>query len=248
MKHYDNNIDMFDAYLNGAMSSDDCAAFEKMLSEDKALKQEFKQHKEFLFALQTACGDADAEFENALKNVSDEEMKNIVTAGKSQASSLADGEAKPKGKVVPLKSVIRWMSAAAAILLVVGVGTHQFMKNKSQNQLYDAIAGTHEFATVDVTRGSSDDEQVKEDYDNAIQLIEQGDCEKAIKLLESTIKDHPESELVVDCGTPLAYAYVKIHDIDNAKRVIEETKKAAKAHERDVPEGIIKLDKQLSEL
>ena len=58
MKNYDNNIDMFDAYLNNMMSDDDKRAFEKRLDEEPELKQEFKEHKQLIFLIQESDAEA----------------------------------------------------------------------------------------------------------------------------------------------------------------------------------------------
>ena len=81
MKNIDNNIELFDAYLNNTMSKAERDSFEKQLNDDADLKKAFRQHKEFIACLQATCAEKDREFEQAIANISDEDMKSI-TGGK----------------------------------------------------------------------------------------------------------------------------------------------------------------------
>lgn len=227
MKNYDNNIEMFDAYLNGTMSEGDKAAFEKMLSDDKSLRQEFKEHREILCAIQSTCSDADAEFEKALKGISDEEMKSIVSAGNNQTSSLAETHEKPKMKMVPLKSVIRWMSAAAAIVLVAGVGLNMLHKRQAKNMMCDAIAMTHDFESgaIALTRDGDEPNPEIQEYDKAIVLLKDSKADQAIDILKKLYTSTKDDDLKLSFGTSLAFAYVKAHDIDKAREIIKELRK-----------------------
>lgn len=231
MKQYDNNIEMFDAYLNDTMSVDDRTAFEEMLGGDKVLKREFQEHKEFVSVLQSTCSEANNEFEQALKGISEQEMKSIVAGNKVQNTQA---EEKPKEKVVPLRTVYRWMSAAAAILLVAGVGLHLLQSRQATNSKYDAIAMTHNFRNLNSEPSSmkgvgsvAQDRQksgIKE-YNQAIDLLENNETKEAISMLEKIYQSGDISKKVKEeCAVSLAFAYVKNHDIDNAKRIINEVK------------------------
>ena len=52
MKNYDNNIDMFDAYLNNLMSDDEKRSFEQRLNNEPEFKKEFKEYKQMIFLIQ----------------------------------------------------------------------------------------------------------------------------------------------------------------------------------------------------
>ena len=59
MKNYDNNIDMFDAYLSNMMSDDDKRAFEKRLADEPELRQEFKEHKQLVYFIQESGAESE---------------------------------------------------------------------------------------------------------------------------------------------------------------------------------------------
>ena len=231
MKLYDNNIEMIDAYLNGTMNVDDRTAFERMLSSDMDLKREFQEHKEFVSVLQATCSEANDEFEQALKGISEKDMKTIAADNKARNTQA---EEKPRERVVPLRTVYRWMSAAAAVLLVAGVGFHLLQSRQAVNSKYDAIAMTHNFRNLNPESspiqgvGSiSQDRQKKgiKEYNQAIDLLENNETEEAISMLEKLYQSDDTSKKVKDeSAVSLAFAYVKNHDIDNAKRIISEVK------------------------
>jgi len=252
MKQYNDNIEMFDAYLTGMMSDNDRTAFEKMLAEDMELKREFQEHKEFISVLQATCSEADAEFEQALKNISEENMRSIVAENKVQQPQA---EEKPKEKVVPLRTVYRWMSAAAVVLLIAGVGIHLLQSRQAINSRYDAIAMTHDFNNLNtddmpVSRGVGSvpqhqmRAQIKE-YNEAMELLENDKTKDAIAKLEKMYQsEKTDKKIKEECEISLAFAYVKNHDIDNAKRFIGEVKNEKGDK---MPLALMNLEKALSE-
>lgn len=252
MKNFDNNMEMFDAYLNNEMSSDDRKEFEALLGSDNTLKQEFRDYKELLCALQASCSEADKEFEEAMRGISDEDMKNIVSSKKEQGThTQIHNEEKPKGKMVPLRTVYRWVSAAAVALLVLGVGSHLYLGRQLKNKMCSAIAMSHDFYGIDelpVARGGEDEKALKyekqqQEYNQAIDLINGNKTDEAIKILENLYKSEDVNELIeYNSSISLAYAYVKNHDIDNAKRIIGEVKKEKGD---DTPTELLNLEKAL---
>lgn len=250
MKNFDNNMEMFDAYLNNEMSGDDRKEFETLLNNDKELKQEFKDYKELLFALQSTCNEADKEFEQAMRGISDEDMKNIVSSKKEQRTQTqVQDEETHKGKMVPLRTVYRWVSAAAAILLIVGVGSHLFLGRQAANNMCDAIAMSHDFKTIkNTSRGGDGDnitpeeQQQNNEYNQAIELLENDKTDEAIKILENLYGSSKFDNVKSQSSISLAYAYVKTHDIDNAKRIIGEVKKDKGDY---TPSELLNLEKAL---
>ena len=139
MKHYDNNFDLFDAYLTDKMGDDDKRAFEKRLDNEPQLKQEFKEFKQLIFLIQQSGDQANQEFDQAMRNISDEDFKNIVSSKKEvsapEYSAHAEVDAKPKGRVISLKKAYRWMSIAAMVVVVASVGMNLMMRSNFNQQL-----------------------------------------------------------------------------------------------------------------
>ncbi len=232
MKEFDNNIELFDAYLNNSMSANDKKAFEMRLAQDAALRQEFTAHKEMVYLLQKSCSDADREFEQAMKGISDDEFRKIVSVKKSQRTSTS--EEKPKGRMVPLKSVYRWMSAAAVVLLLVGIGSNLLWNRNTGQFTADSVQMGHDFKNapglpprqLDVARGGDEDPEV-DNFAAAIVELSSGDFDKGVSMLENLYKNASTQERKDRIGTELVFAYYMRSSRDRAaaKLIIEELKK-----------------------
>lgn len=246
MKEYDNNIAMFDAYLNNLMSADDKQALEQRLAQDSDLRQELQMHKELVYCLQKTCGEANREFGQALKGISDEDFRQIV-AEKKVDKALED-EDKSKGRVVPLKKVYRWMSIAAMVFIIAGVGVHQYQQRQSRNQAFEAIyaTGFNPDNLLDASRQDGEMTPAKNDLNNAIKQIDI-DPGKAVLQLETLFASMATDaqDIKTDCGIALAYAYVKTHDIEKAKETIQ---KVGQLNDGLLPEELENLQRALNNL
>lgn len=215
MNNYKDNIDMFDAYLNGTMSDTDRAAFEARLNADTDLSQEFSIHKKLIAGLQQAGTNADHEFENALKHLSDQEMETITERISIRNKTI------PQGRVVPLRKVYSWVAVAAAVVMIAGAGGYQYNQVQTRNRLCDAIftAGFN----PDMTLTRSGDQRDAEAYSDAINKLKKGETKEAISTLEKLYTE-ADDEMRIEYGTTLAYAFVKAHDLDRAWETIDHVK------------------------
>lgn len=215
MSNYKNNIEKFDAYLNGTMSDTDRLAFEAQLKADADLDREFSMHKELIAGLQHAGAEADLEFENALKHLSDQEMARI--AGRKAANNRTTTQ----GRVVPLRKVYSWVAVAAAVVMIAGAGRYQYHQVQTRNRLCDAIftAGFN----PDMTLTRSGDQKDAEAYSDAINKLKKGETKEAISTLEKLYTE-ADDEMRIEYGTTLAYAFVKAHDLDRAWETIDHVK------------------------
>ncbi|MBR5086603.1 MAG: hypothetical protein IKX31_06325 [Muribaculaceae bacterium] len=253
-KQYDNNIELFDAYLNNTLSDAVRAELEKRLNYDEALREEFQKHKLFVATLQATCSDTNQEFENAMKNISDEDFQHILNEKKSNNANKEEN--KSKSRMVPLKTVYRWMSAAAVVLIFAGIGNIFYNKSKTEELLCATVVDSYDFnsaVTTQISRGGSSsvisidnvDDEVKDDYKQAIYFIKNNNTEKAIKILEKLYSDPDQLQTKDLFATKLAYAYTKNRDIKNATRIIKEVKKD---HNGNTPESLKALEKALKAL
>ena len=237
---------MFDAYLNNLMSADDKQALEQRLAQDSDLRQELQMHKELVYCLQKTRGEANHEFGQALKGISDEDFRQII-AEKKVDKALED-EDKSIGRVVPLKKVYRWMSIAAMLVFIVGIGVHKYQQHQSRNQAFEAIyaTGFNPDNLLDASRQDGEMTPAKNDLNNAIKQMDI-DPEKAAQQLEvlfaSTAAD--AQDIKTDCGIALAYAYVKAHDIEKAKETIQ---KVGQLNDGLLPEELENLQRALNNL
>ena len=213
-KNY-NNIDIFDAYLNGTMSDAEKSDFEAQLKADKNLSQEFTIHKEIIAGLQHAGG-------MLILNL---RMLSCTYLMKKWRKSLNEGQKlikqSPQGRVVPLRKVYSWVAAAAAVVFIAGVGGYQYQQQQTKNKLCDAIftAGFN----PDMTMTRSGDISESKAYSEAINKLKNGETESAISALEK-LYEKADDEMKIEYGTSLAYAYVKAHNIEKAWDIINKVK------------------------
>ena len=247
MKKYDNNIELFDAYLNNSMNEGDRKAFEKRLADDAALKREFTIHKEMVYLLQKSCSDADREFEQAMKGLSDDEFRKIVSVKESDSASTVMEQ--PKARMVPLKKVYQWMSAAAVALLLVGIGSNLLWNYKMGDTTAYSVQMGRDFNNApglpprqpDVARGGDEDLEA-DNFATALTELSNGNFDQGIQMLENLYKNASTQPRKERIGTELIYAYYMraANDPDAAKRIIERLKKENNGKLPNEPEDIAK--------
>ena len=247
MKEYDNNIELFDAYLNNSMSANDRQAFEMRLAQDAAFRQEFTAHKEMVYLLQKSCSEADREFEVAMKGISDDDFQKIVSVKKPDSASIAGD--RPKARMVPLKTVYHWMSAAAVVLLLVGIGSNMLWNRNAGQITTDSVQMGRDFNNApglpprqpDVARGGDEDLEA-DNFATALTELSNGNFDQGIQMLENLYKNASTQPRKERIGTELIYAYYMraASDPDAAKRIIERLKKENNGKLPNEPEDIAK--------
>ena len=271
MKHYDNNFDLFDAYLTDKMGDDDKRAFEKRLDNEPQLKQEFKEFKQLIFLIQQSGDQANQEFDQAMRNISDEDFKNIVSSKKEvsapEYSAHAEVDAKPKGRVISLKKAYRWMSIAAMVVVVASVGMNLMMRSNFNQQLAQTNDKLKQLQQSnndmklafcsEITSGhtpledlsgeirGTDNDVVQEKYQTAIKNLKEDKTDEAISTLEEIYK-LSDDDRKAEIGYELAFAYVKAGDFDNAKRVIKEVKEGSGKLPQTFLDDLDKLEQKIS--
>ena len=254
-KQYENNIELFDAYLNNTMNDADRGELEKQLNDNEALRKEFQNHKLFVATLQATCSETNQEFEKAMKNISDKDFQLIIDEKK--LDSTHKEETKSKERMVPLKTVYRWMGAAAVALLIVGLGS-TFVKYAASDQmdyqpdssslyadLVDPVVNSYQFEEIS-SRSAGDSNSEDNKFNTAIKLLKEDKNKKAINILEELYQNSkPDDQLKEEFATTLAYAYAKDGDKKNARRIINESKET---NNGKTPETLKKLEKVLEAL
>lgn len=114
--NYIDHIDTFDAYLNGEMTAEQKAEFESQLATDSELRALLQEHKMLIAALQESVAASDAEFEEAMRNISPDEMKKIAS---KKHVSLPPAAEKPTSTK---SNWAKWLVAAAIVGVVTTAG------------------------------------------------------------------------------------------------------------------------------
>ena len=189
----ENNIELFDRYIDGGLSVDEKQAFDERIASDKAFRMDFRL---YLFTLRGVCQEAEQEnieFGHAMKNISKEELLNII--GQS-----------PKPRIMRLNYLrerMAWVATIAAIF-IIGIFSVFNVRQAGLNRLDNTIVAYNYIP--DSNRGwesiTSDDIPT---------------LEKAYQM--APMEDMQAQE---DAGMRLAMAYLKIHDRKKARTLLKE--------------------------
>lgn len=206
-------IELFDNYINNQLSDAQRSEFDAKLKADEEFASDFKT---YLFTVDGICREAhqdNLDFGLAMKSLSKEKLKEII--GKQYVALPAASydyseteEVKPR--VVRLRPWM-WQAASIVAVIVIAFTVVYKVEQNSRNNVYDAI-----YACADVN------------YDLArsggkkIDITTLSDDELKAKLTElvSIYNSSHSDDDVADNGTALAMSYIRLHDADKAKEVL----------------------------
>lgn len=206
-------IELFDNYINNQLSDAQRSEFDAKLKSDEEFASDFKA---YLFTVDGICREAhqdNLDFGLAMKSLSKEKLKEII--GKQyvalSTAASADSETEEvKPRVVRLRPWM-WQAASIVAVIVIAFTVVYKVEQNSRNNVYDAI-----YACADVN------------YDLArsggkkIDITTLSDDELKAKLTElvSIYNSSHSDDDVADNGTALAMSYIRLHDADKAKEVL----------------------------
>lgn len=208
-------IDLYNRYINNQLSDKERDEFDAQLKTDKEFASDFKV---YLFTVDGICREAhqdNMDFGLAMKNLSKEKLKEII--GKRDVVEPAAASYGRKSEMVSPK-VVRfklWIWQAASIAAVVIIA-FTVVFNIEKNARYSVDNAIYACADVnpDLVRASG----------KPIDISSMSDDELKSKLpeLTSLYQSASTTDDVADYGYALAMAYLRLHDRDNAKEVLEQ--------------------------
>lgn len=208
-------IDLYDKYINNQLSDKERDEFDSRLKTDKEFASDFKV---YLFAVDGICREAhqdNLDFGLAMRSLSKEKLKEII--GKRDVVEPTAASAARKSEVLKPK-VIRfklWIWQAASIA-AVAIIAFTVVFNIEKNARYSVDNAIYACADVnpDLVRAGGE----------PIDISSMSDEELKAKLPEliSLYQSASTTDEVADYGYALAMAYLRLHDRDNAKEVLEQ--------------------------
>ena len=206
--------DRITLYLKGKMTPQEEQAFLKELNNNPELK---------------ARAVALARLVKGMKEVGKTQDENVIgailAADENDMKSVARNATTRKAKVVPMRTMAKWLSMAASILLVVwlGIGYHDYRTTTGLGEEY----GT-QFTTSQLTRGAGEPSEVdtrlaqlfdnvanKKDLDNT--LHELSLCWELST--QETYNDY--TDYAPEIGWNLTIGYLKDNNRKQAKAILE---------------------------
>lgn len=208
-------IELFDNYINNQLSDAQRSEFDAKFKSDEEFASDFKA---YLFTVDGICREAhqdNLDFGLAMKSLSKEKLKEII--GKQDvalpAAASADSETEEvKPRVVRFKP---WMWQVASIAAVVIIA-FTVVFNIEKNARYSVDNAIYASADINTDLARSGGEP--------IDISAMTDDELKVKLLElaSLYKSASTTDEIADYGYALAMAYLRLHDRDKAKEVLEQ--------------------------
>lgn len=191
-------INLFDKYITNHLNDEEIKAFEKRLLIDKSFAEDFNIYVSIVDAIRREQEEDNIEFGHAMKNISNEDLKNIVG----------------KKKRFYIKPWLFSGSIAAAVITFVII-TSLFSIRSSQH-LIDEIIVTEYANNTFYSRGG---ENIVE-----INLIEISNDTLALKIpeLELAYKSASTVQDLKTYGLNLALAHLKLHNRDESKKILNE--------------------------
>lgn len=193
----ENNIELFDGYIDETLSPQDKEAFEQRLKDDKEFAQEFRV---YLFVLDGIYKEAEQEnldFGIAMKRIGKEDWKRILQRGKKKRFSFRN---------------LLWAGSVAA-MFIIGIFTVFTVRKAGMNRVDDLIVAYNDLPALN--RGGEPDILGEKHFESRADDIVS--LEKAYKAVPADeVQDGEEA------GMRLAMAYLKKHDRKKAKALLEE--------------------------
>lgn len=195
----ENNIELFDRYIDGDLSADEKQAFDERIASDKAFRIDFRL---YLFTLRGVCQEAEQEnieFGHAMKNISEAELMRII--GRNRQPRML--------RLSYLRERLAWVASIAAVL-IVGIFTVLNVRQTGMDRLDNTIVAYNYIP--ESNRGESVIRGWEDITSNDIPTLEQA------------YKSAPADDIQAqeDAGMRLAMAYLKVHDRKKAKDILTE--------------------------
>lgn len=189
----ENNIEVFDRYIDGKLSAEEKLSFEQRLSADNNFALDFRI---YLFTLKGIYEEVDQdniEFGVAMKTISKEELLRII--GRCSRPRVL--------RLNYLRERMAWVASIAAIL-VIGIFSVLNVRQSGMDRLDNTIVAYNYIP----------------DSNRGWETITSNDIPTLERAYQMAPSDDIQAQ--EDAGMRLALAYLKLHDRKKAKEILAE--------------------------
>lgn len=207
-------IDLYDRYINNQLSDKERADFDARLESDEDFASDFKV---YLFTVDGICREAhqdNLDFGLAMKGLSKDQLKEIIgkqDVGSTAAASIAESSEIEKTKVLRFRSWM-WQASSIAAVVVIAFTVVLNIEKTARYSVDNAIYACAEI-NPDLVRAGGEPLDVKSMSDDELKA--------KLPELISLYQSASNTDEVADNGYALAMAYLRLHDRDNAKVILE---------------------------
>lgn len=201
-------IELFDNYINNCLSDAQRSEFDARLMSDEVFASDFKV---YLMTVDGICREAhqdNIDFGMAMKLLSKDKLREIL--GQRDIKPSEDSVTYKPIKGFQFKSWMWQVASIAAVIVIAFTVVFNIEKN-ARYSVDNAIYACAEIST-DMTRDGS------EIID--IQSMTDDELKDKLPLLVANYNSAKSSDDIADNGFVLAMAYLRLHDRNNAKAVL----------------------------
>lgn len=208
-------IDLYDKYINDQLSDKERADFDARLESDENFASDFKV---YLFTVVGICREThqdNLDFGLAMKGLSKDQLKEIIGKQDVESTAAASIAASPeieKRKVLRFRPWI-WQAASIAAVVIIAFTVLLNIEKNARYSVDNAIYACAEI-NPDLVRAGGESINVKSMSDDELKA--------KLPELISLYQSASNNDEAADNGYTLAMAYLRLHDRDNAKVIIEQ--------------------------
>ena len=216
------NIDLFDKYIKGELSEKERHEFDTRLKTDKDFASDFRVYSATVIGICREARQDNKDFEMAMKNISKEKLLEIIgktdedNAEYPAAASVEMHPAAAPVAIKPYKNPLKaWAWAAACSAIVIG-GASIWMIKSQQSARYvasDAVYSLSYAYEEGPSRGATTNIP-------DLNSLSDGELKDLLPGLESEFNECDNPEDTYQIGYPLAMAYIRLHQLDKARQVL----------------------------
>lgn len=216
------NIELFDKYIAGKLSQNETVYFEERLTSDSAFASEFRLHLHIVRGIQKEEEEDCIEFGHAMKSLSKEELNEII--GKKRktiylkpnldkpiaAAFTKDGSDNNKNERGRFSLNYQWLLSVAAVVVLAFIVNH----NQSVESQY----------AIDNILYSYNEPMFSNRGGDAIDIsgYNEDELKEVLPILQSVYDNSETAQEALVNGKGLAMVYIKLHDRDKAREILEE--------------------------
>lgn len=186
------------------MSEAEVANFKSKLSDDKDFSSDFQIYKMIVKGIYKEEKDKEAELDNAFKSLSKDDLRKIV----GPKLTIVKG-VKSKAKIVYISSWAASVAAVVAIAFTLTFNIQRSARNSVDDVMFDCYY-------TPISRDSEDIVDLSE--------ASEAEIKKQLPTMVEAYQKASDEQELISYGINLAMVYLKIHNRDNARKILLDIK------------------------